>query len=89
MRSKTPTQFIALTLLALAISACAQRGQVPVANLEGDDDVVCRANNVAPGSPEYVACIKNRDAQRAAATSRADSAQRRLGEYMINNPTRP
>ncbi|HXL12634.1 MAG TPA: hypothetical protein VN941_01565 [Bradyrhizobium sp.] len=89
MRSKTPTKFIALTLLALAISGCAQRGQVPVANLDGDDDAICRANNVAAGSPEYVACIKNRDAQRANATNRADSAQRKLGEYMINNPVRP
>jgi hypothetical protein len=78
-----------ITLLALALSACARRGEVSVANLDGDDDVVCRANNVAPGSPEYVACIKNRDAQRANAISRADSAQRRLGEYMINHPEHP
>ena len=80
---------IALTILALALSACAQRGQVPVANLDGDDDAICRANNVAAGSPEYVACIKNRDAQRANATNRADSAQRKLGEYMIDHPNRP
>jgi hypothetical protein len=80
---------VALTLLALALSACARRGEVPLANLDGDDDTFCRANNVAPGSSEYVACIKNRDAQRANAVSRADSAQRKLGEYMINNPTRP
>jgi hypothetical protein len=89
MHDRPAKLYIALTLLALTLSACAQRGQVPVANLEGDDDAICRANNVAPGSPEYVACIKSRDAQRANAVSRADSAQRRLGEYMINNPTRP
>jgi hypothetical protein len=89
MWSKTPTQFIALTLLALALSACARRGEVPLANLDGDDDAICRANNVAPGSPEYVACIKNRDAQRANAVSRADSAQRKLGEYMLNHPEHP
>jgi len=89
MRLKITNQFIALTLIALAISGCAQRGQVPVANLDGDDDVVCRANNVAAGSPEYVACIKSRDAQRANATDRADRSQRKLGEYMINHPDHP
>jgi hypothetical protein len=89
MRSKIPTQFIALTLIVLTLSACARRGEVSVANLDGDDDVVCRANNVAPGSPEYVACIKNRDAQRANAISRADSSQRKLGEYMIDHPAHP
>ena len=89
MRSKITNQFLALTLIALALSACARRGAVPVASLDGDDDVICRANNVAAGSSEYVACIKDRDAQRANATSRADSAQRKLGEYMINNPVRP
>ena len=30
----------------------------------GDDDAFCRANNVAAGSPEYVACRKDRDIQR-------------------------
>jgi len=80
---------IALTLIALTLSACARRAEVPLASLDGDDDAICRANNVAPGSPEYVACIKNRDAQRANAISRADRRQRDLGEYMINNPVRP
>jgi hypothetical protein len=82
-------KFFLVLLLALALSACARRAEVPVASLDGDDDAICRANNVAPGSPEYVACIKNRDAQRANAISRADRRQRDLGEYMINNPVRP
>jgi hypothetical protein len=89
MRSKITNQFLALTLIAFALSACARRAEVPLASLDGDDDAICRANNVAPGSPEYVACIKNRDAQRANAISRADRRQRDLGEYMVNNPVRP
>ncbi|HET6839389.1 MAG TPA: hypothetical protein VFH41_06590 [Bradyrhizobium sp.] len=80
---------VALALLTLVLSACSHRGETPVSSLNEDDDVVCRANNVAPGSPEYVACIKNRDAQRANTISRADSAQRRLGQYMIDHPERP
>ena len=55
----------------------------------GDDDAFCRANNVAVGSPEYVACRKNRDVQRVNANARVDRRQRDLGEYMLNNPTRP
>ena len=55
----------------------------------GDDDAFCRANNVAVGSPEYVACRKDRDVQRSNANARADRRQRDLGEYMLNNPDRP
>ena len=54
-----------------------------------DDDAFCRANNVKVGSPEYVACRKDRDVQRANAAARADHKQRDLGEYMLNNPVRP
>jgi hypothetical protein len=54
-----------------------------------DDDAICRANNVAAGSPEYVACRKDRDAVRSNAVARADRRQRDLGEYMLNNPVRP
>jgi hypothetical protein len=54
-----------------------------------DDDAICRANNVAAGSPEYVACRKDRDVVRNNAVARADRRQRDLGEYMLNNPVRP
>jgi hypothetical protein len=87
MRPKRLTQFIALTLAALALAACSHRGDTPVAL--GDDDAFCRANNVQVGSPEYVACRKDRDVQRNNANTRADRAQRNLGEYMLNNPGRP
>jgi hypothetical protein len=90
MRLKTSTQFLALTLAALVLAACTQRGQVPTTpTLAEDDDAICRANNVAPGSSEYVACRKDRDAQRANAASRADQRQRDLGQYMLDNPVRP
>jgi hypothetical protein len=89
MRLKTPTQFIALTLAALALSACARRSDIPVSSLGGDDDAICRANNVAAGSPEYVACRKDRDVIRSNATARADRRQLDLGEYMLNHPDHP
>ena len=90
MRFKTSTYFLVLALAALALSACVQRNQAPVlSGLNEDDDTFCRANNVAAGSPEYVACRKNRDVQRGNAIVRADKKQRDLGEYMLNNPVRP
>ena len=84
-----PRLAVALLLLAPLLSACAQRSQVPVSSLGEDDDAICRANNVAVGSPEYVACRRDRDVVRGNATARADRRQRDLGEYMMNNPTRP
>jgi hypothetical protein len=80
------TQFIVLILAALVLSACARRGEVPVSTLTEDDDAICRANNVAPGSPEYVACRRDRDALRNNAAARADRKQRDLGDYMLNHP---
>ena len=74
---------------ALALSACAQRSQVPVSSLGEDDDAICRANNVAVGSSEYVACRKDRDVNRNNATARADRRQRDLGEYMLSHPDHP
>jgi hypothetical protein len=80
----------ALIILALALSACARRGESPTTGpLSEDDDTFCRANNVAVGSSAYVACRKDRDAQRGNAAARADRKQRDLGEYMMNNPSKP
>jgi hypothetical protein len=76
----------ALILAALALSACARRGEAPPSLITEDDDAICRANNVAAGSPEYVACRKDRDSVRNAAASRADRKQRDLGEFMLNHP---
>ncbi len=80
---------VALTVVALTLCGCAQRSQIPVSSLGEDDDAICRANNVAVGSPEYVACRKDRDVIRSNAAARADRRQRDLGEYMLNNPVRP
>ena len=80
---------LALLLAAPLLAGCLERGQPTMADTSGDDDAFCRANNVAVGSPEYVNCRKNRDVQRANANARTDRAQRNLGEYMLNNPTRP
>jgi hypothetical protein len=91
MRSKNSISWIALLLLAPLLAGCLERGEpLPLnSSLNQDDDTFCRANNVKAGSPEYVACRKDRDVQRANAAARADHAQRDLGEYMLNNPTKP
>ena len=80
---------LALLLIAPLLAGCLERGQPTMTDTSGDDDAFCRANNVAVGSPEYVNCRKNRDVQRANANARTDRAQRNLGEYMLNNPSRP
>jgi hypothetical protein len=79
----------AISLLAIALSACSSRYQTPVAVGGDDDDAVCQSRGYAQGSSEYAACRKDRDVQRNAATARADRRQRDLGEYMLNNPVRP
>ena len=90
MRRQSAQFLIALTLATLTLAACAKRNDLPVnTSLTEDDDTFCRANNVAAGSPEYVACRKDRDVQRSNAIARADRKQRDLGEYMLNNPVRP
>jgi hypothetical protein len=80
---------VVLLLLAPLLAGCLERGQPTMVDTSGDDDAFCRANNVAAGSPEYVACRRDRDVQRNNANTRADRAQRNLGEYMLNNPVRP
>jgi hypothetical protein len=78
---------IALLLTAPLLAGCLERGQPPMVNASGDDDdAFCRANNVKPGSPEYVACRKDRDVQRTNAENRADRRQRDVGEFMLNHP---
>ena len=90
MRRQSVRFLLALTLVSLTLAACAKRHELPVnTTLNEDDDTFCRANNVAAGSPEYVACRKDRDVQRGNAIVRADKKQRDLGEYMLNNPVRP
>ncbi len=83
-----PKFLIALTL-ALILSACTSRNELPASALGGDDDAFCRANNVAAGSNDYVACLKNRDVQRGNAAARADRTHRNLSETMINTPYKP
>ena len=80
---------LALLLIAPLLAGCLERGQPVMADSTADDDAACRANNVAVGSPQYVACRKDRDTMRAKSDSRADRAQRNMSEYMLNNPVRP
>ena len=84
-----PTISTIAVALALTLSACASRNEIPVSSLGEDDDAICRANNVAVGSSEYVACRKDRDVQRNNAASKAARTQRNLSETMINTPYRP
>ena len=88
MRHNPSRVLIALLLLAPLLAGCLERGQPTRVDTTPDDDAFCRGSH-AVGSPEYVACRRDRDAQRANANSRADKRQRNLGEYMLNNPTRP
>ena len=89
MRGKPAQPLIALLLVAPLLAGCLERGQPTMADTGGDDDAYCRANNVAVGSPQYVACRKDRDVQRSNANARADRRQRDLGEYMLNHPDHP
>ena len=91
MQLTVPRLPVALVLAALALSACSHRGEAPAySTLNEDDDTFCQAGGkVASGSPQYVACRKDRDAQRGNAADRADKKQRGLAEYMLNNPTKP
>ena len=84
-----PAKFCIALMLALTLAACASRNEIPVSSLGEDDDAICRANNVAVGSSDYVACRKNRDVQRGNAAAKADRAQRNLSETMINTPYKP
>jgi hypothetical protein len=93
MRISILTLPVTLVLTALALASCTHRGELPTtasATLSEDDDTFCRkGGQVAPGSPEYTACRKDRDRLRGNAIDRADKKQRDLGEYMMNNPTKP
>jgi hypothetical protein len=89
MQVKSGKLAIAAVLVSLAFAGCAQRSQIPVSTLGEDDDTICRSNNVAVGSSEYIACRKDRDVLRNNAASRADRRQRDLGEYMLNHPDHP
>jgi hypothetical protein len=82
---------IVLMLAAPLLAGCLDRGESAVpSTLSQDDDTFCRAGGtVAPGSSQYIACRRDRDAQRDAAASRADRKQRDLGEYMLNHPEHP
>lgn len=80
---------LALLLIAPMLAGCFERGQPVMVDSTPDDDAICRANHVQPGSPAYVICRRERDAMRAKSEARADRAQRNLGEYMLNNPVKP
>jgi hypothetical protein len=89
MRPKTAINVLALAIVAPLLAGCLERGQPTLVDTSADDDAYCRANNVAPGTAEYVACRKDRDIARSKVEARADRRQRDLGEYMLNNPSRP
>jgi hypothetical protein len=89
MRPKTAIYVLALAIVAPLLAGCLERGQPTLVDTTADDDSYCRANNVAPGTAEYVACRKDRDIARSKVEARADRRQRDLGEYMLNNPSRP
>jgi len=89
MRSISARAPLALLLVLPLLTGCLERGRSSVADSMGDDDQWCQVTaKVAVGTPEYVACRKDRDVRRQNAEARADRRQRDLGEYMMNNPDR-
>ena len=90
MRLNLASLYIVL-LLAVPLAGCLERGETAMPSaLAEDDDTFCRAGGkVAPGSPDYIYCRRERDAQRNAAVARADRKQRDLGDYMLNHPDQP
>jgi hypothetical protein len=88
MRHNPARTLILLLPLALPLTACATRNEVPAYEhlSSEDDDAFCRQGGKAVGSPDYVYCRKDRDAARNAAVARADRKQRDLAEYMLNHP---
>jgi hypothetical protein len=91
MRQFFARSCLMLLLLAAPLAGCLERGETAMPSaLAEDDDTFCRAGGkVAVGSPDYVYCRRERDAQRNAAVARADRRQRDLGEYMLNHPEHP
>ena len=90
MRRDLARPCIVLLFIAPLLAGCLERGRPTIVDSSGgDDDAICRANNVAVGSSEYVACRRDRDVLRNNATARADRRQRDLGEYMLNHPDHP
>ena len=90
MQSGIAKHFIALLLAAPLLGGCLERGQPTMVDSSVDDDAFCQAKGtVKVGSPEYIASRKDRDVQQANAYARTDRRQRNLGEYMLNNPSRP
>jgi len=88
MRHHLLIPLIALLLAAPLLGGCLERGNSVMRNADGDDDdAFCLANNVKQGSPEYIACRKDRDVQHQAAEAKRDRSQRDLGEYMLNHPS--
>jgi hypothetical protein len=90
MRLNLAPLYIVL-LLAMPLAGCLERGETAVpSTLAEDDDTFCRAGGkVAVGSPDYIYCRRERDAQRNAAVAHADRRQRDLGDYMLNHPEHP
>jgi hypothetical protein len=89
MRSISARAPLVLLLALPLLGGCLERGQSPVADSMGDDDVYCQTTaKQKPGTSEYIACRKDRDVQRQNAEARTDRRQRDLGEYMMNNPDR-
>ena len=89
MRRNSIRPYLALAVIVPLLAGCLERGQPTMVDTSADDDATCRGRNFAVGSPEYVACRKDRDVQRSNYNARVDRRQRDLGEYMLNNPSRP
>jgi hypothetical protein len=91
MRPEFALRPLIFVFAALALGACATRNDPPPsAGLAQDDDAYCQSGGkVAVGSPDYVYCRKQRDAERNTAGARSDQRQRDLADFMMNHPYQP
>lgn len=88
IRSPIHVCAVLMVVAGFALAGCSSFERHPApeaaAAAQADDDTICRANGVAPGSDAYVACRKNRDAQRGGAADRLERSHRNLAERMLN-----
>ena len=81
---------VAVIAVAALLSACSSMPSFERSTKPGeitDDDAVCRAKGYAAGSPEYVACRKDRDVANSR-ENRMERAHRNLAEDMVNGQSK-
>jgi hypothetical protein len=80
-------KFLIAAAIALLLSGCESMPSFErnkPAEVVVDDDALCRGKGYAAGSPDYIACRKDRDAANSR-ENRMERAHRNLAEDMLNS----